>query len=84
LRWYGHAVWLEGEDFQNKYDYGHHRVEKEREDQDEAGQKAYEKKLEKGVWTKNNVMTEDSGKWISKDTVERYKPKRQDNNTGLL
>jgi hypothetical protein len=31
------------------YDYGHHRVEEEREDQDEAGQKAYEKKLEKGV-----------------------------------
>jgi hypothetical protein len=31
-----------GRDFQNKYYYGHHRVGEEREDQDEAGQMAYE------------------------------------------
>ncbi|KAH0821079.1 hypothetical protein GEV33_001711 [Tenebrio molitor] len=29
-----------GRDFQNKYYYGHHRVEEEKESQDEAGQKA--------------------------------------------
>jgi sensor histidine kinase regulating citrate/malate metabolism len=55
--------------------YGHHRVEEEKEDQDEAGQNAYEKKCDKGVSTRNNAMTEGSGKWMSKDAVECCKPK---------
>jgi hypothetical protein len=40
------GMWYEwkGRDFQNKYYYGHHRVEEEKEGQDEAGQKAYEKR----------------------------------------
>jgi hypothetical protein len=36
--------------------YGHHMVGEEKEHQDEAGQKAYEKKCDKGVSTRKNVM----------------------------
>jgi hypothetical protein len=47
-------------------------VEDIRTHQDEAGQKAYEKKCGS---TRKNVMTEGSGKWMSKDAVECCKPK---------
>jgi hypothetical protein len=39
------GTWYEWKrrDFQSKYYYGHHRVEEEKEGQDEAGQKVYER-----------------------------------------
>jgi replication initiation and membrane attachment protein DnaB len=54
--------------FQNKY-YRHHRTGEEREDKDEAGQRRTRR-------TKNNVMTEDSGKWISEDASENCKSEK--------